>query len=251
MSGGDLHRALVLAEMGLAGATFAALWLVVAPYGRHSRPGWGPTLPARLAWLLMESPAWLLFAGTYAAGARRAEAAPLALLGLWLAHYLYRGILFPMRLRAARPMPFLVAGLGFGFNLLNAWVNARWISEVGSYPPGWLGDPRFVLGAALFAAGLGTHLSADAALRRLRAPGQGGYRLPRGGLFEWVSCPNYLGEMVEWAGWALASWSPAGLAFALYTAANLLPRALANHAWYRRTFPDYPARRRALLPFVL
>lgn len=251
MSGADLHRTLVLAEVGLAAVTFGALWLVVAPYGRHARPGWGPTLPARAGWLLMESPAWLLFAGVYAAGGRRAEAAPLALLALWLGHYLYRGLLFPWRLRGGRPMPLLVAGLGFGFNLLNAWVNARWISEIGSYPDGWLLDPRFLAGAALFAGGLAVHASADAALRRLRAPGEGGYRVPRGGLFEWVSCPNYLGEMVQWAGWALAAWSPAGLAFAIYTVANLLPRAVANHAWYRRTFPDYPPRRRALVPFVL
>jgi len=238
--------------MGLAALTFAALWLVVAPYGRHVRPGWGPTLPARLGWLLMESPAWLFFAWVYAAGAHRAEAAPLALLALWLGHYLYRGLVFPWRLREGeRQMPVLVAGLGFGFNLLNGWVNARWISELGSYPPGWLEDPRFLAGAALFAAGLAVHASADAALRRLRAPGESGYRVPRGGLFEWVSCPNYLGEMVQWAGWALASWSLPGLAFALYTAANLAPRALAHHAWYRRTFPDYPARRRALVPFVL
>lgn len=251
MGGEGLHRALVLVELGLAAATFAALWLVVAPYGRHARPGWGPTLPARLGWLLMESPAWLFFTAVYAAGARRAEAAPLALLSLWLGHYLYRGLVFPLRLRDGARLPALVAGLGLGFNLLNGWVNARWISGLGSYPPGWLSGPRFLAGAALFVAGLAVHASADAALRRLRAPGESGYRVPRGGLFEWVSCPNYLGEVVQWAGWALASWSPAGLAFALYTAANLLPRALANHAWYRRTFPGYPARRRALLPFVL
>jgi hypothetical protein len=57
--------------------------------------------------------------------------------------------------------------------------------------------------------------------------------------------------MVQWAGWALATWSLAGLAFAVYTGANLAPRALAHHAWYRQRFPDYPARRRALVPFVL
>lgn len=246
-----IHRALVLVELALAAVTFASLWLVVAPYGRHERPGWGPTVPARLAWLVMESPAWLLFAWVYFAGSHRGESAPLVLLALWLSHYLYRGLVFPGRLRGDRRMPALVAALGFSFNLLNAWVNARWISELGAYPAGWLAGPRFLLGAALFAAGLAVHVSADAALRRLRAPGESGYRVPRGGLFEWVSCPNYLGEMVEWTGWAIASWSPAGLAFALYTVANLLPRALAHHAWYRRRFPDYPPQRRALLPFVL
>ena len=65
-----------------------------------------------------------------------------------------------------------------------------------------------------------------------------------------MSCPNYLGEIVEWCGWALATWSLAGLAFALYTAATLRPRALNHHSWYRQRFPDYPPERRALVPYV-
>ena len=64
--------------------------------------------------------------------------------------------------------------------------------------------------------------------------------MPRGGFFRWVSCPNYLGEMLQWSGFALATWSLPGLSFALWTVANLLPRAVAHHRWYRREFADYP-----------
>jgi 3-oxo-5-alpha-steroid 4-dehydrogenase 1 len=39
--------------------------------------------------------------------------------------------------------------------------------------------------------------------------------------------------------------------FANWTMANLVPRVLAHHRWYRETFKDYPARRRALIPFLL
>ena len=88
-------------------------------------------------------------------------------------------------------------------------------------------------------------------MRRLRRSGEDGYKIPDGGLYRWVSCPNYLGEILAWTGWAIAAWSLAFLAFAVFTVANLLPRALANHRWYRQTFPDYPASRRALLPFLL
>ncbi|MEM6929685.1 MAG: hypothetical protein AAF602_22285 [Myxococcota bacterium] len=56
---------------------------------------------------------------------------------------------------------------------------------------------------------------------------------------------------MEWTGWALATWSLAGLGFAVYSVANLLPRALQHHRWYRATFDDYPTSRRALIPFVL
>jgi protein-S-isoprenylcysteine O-methyltransferase Ste14 len=85
----------------------------------------------------------------------------------------------------------------------------------------------------------------------LRKPGEGGYTIPRGWLYEYVSCPNYLGEILVWCGWAIATWSLAGLAFALYTAANVGPRALAHHRWYLREFEDYPRQRKALIPFVV
>ncbi|MEE2830441.1 MAG: 3-oxo-5-alpha-steroid 4-dehydrogenase, partial [Myxococcota bacterium] len=78
-----LHDWLVGIEVGLALVTFLALLLVVAPYGRHSRGGWGPTLPNRLGWVLMESPAVLLFAFFFFCGSKRFELVPLLLLGLW------------------------------------------------------------------------------------------------------------------------------------------------------------------------
>jgi protein-S-isoprenylcysteine O-methyltransferase Ste14 len=249
--GHDVHRALVWLELALAAITFVSLRFVTAPYGRHARRGWGPEIPAWISWLLMESPAPLLFAALYALGPHRAYAAPLALLTLWELHYAYRAFVYPFLLRGGRRVPLAIPLLAIAFNVLNAYVNAEWISRYGDYPAEWLLDPRFVAGAALFLAGFALNVTSDRALRRLRAPGETGYAIPRGGAFEWVSCPNYLGELVEWSGWALATWSLPGLAFALYTAANLAPRAVAHHAWYRARFPGYPPRRRALIPFVL
>ncbi len=246
-----MYRALVILELALSVPTLVSLAFVPAPYGRHARGGWGPSVPARLGWIVMEGPASLFFAAVYFSGAHWAEPAPLALFALWQLHYIYRAFLFPLWIReGSRRMPALVMLLAFAFNLLNGWINARWISDLGAYPSSWLADPRFLAGGAIFLGGFALNVASDRALRRLRAPGETAYRIPRGGAFEWVSCPNYLGEIVEWAGWALASWSLAGVAFALYTAANLAPRAFSHHAWYRRTFGDYPPGRKALLPFV-
>ena len=94
-------------------------------------------------------------------------------------------------------------------------------------------------------------LRADSILRNLRTPGESSYKIPRGGLYERISCPNYLGEILEWLGWALATWSLAGLAFAVYTIANLGPRAISHHRWYQREFDDYPGDRKALIPYLL
>ena len=215
------------------------------------RPGWGPSLPARLGWVLMESPSVLFFAWVFARGAHRGDAAALALFGLWELHYLQRTLVYPLRMRGRRRMPILIALLAVSFNLLNSWNNASWIAGPGARGVAWLHGWRFLGGAGLFLAGFAVNLDSDRILRGLRAPGEQGYRIPMGGLFRWVSAPNYLGEILEWCGWALAAWSPAGLAFALYTVANLAPRALQNHRWCRARFPDYPPERRALIPYVV
>jgi 3-oxo-5-alpha-steroid 4-dehydrogenase 1 len=148
-------------------------------------------------------------------------------------------------------MPIAVALLAIAFNTLNAYVNARWIGHLGVYPRAWLTDPRFIVGGMAFLAGWTGNVHSDAILRGLRTPGETGYRIPHGGLFRWVSAPNYLCEIVEWSGWALATWSAAGLAFAAYTAANLAPRAMRHHRWYRAHFAEYPPDRRALIPYLL
>ncbi len=46
---------------------------------------------------------------------------------------------------------------------------------------------------------------ADSVLLSLRKPGETGYKIPYGGLYKYISCPNYFGEMVEWFGFALAA----------------------------------------------
>lgn len=78
-----------------------------------------------------------------------------------------------------------------------------------------------------------------------------GYKIPRGGLFEYVSGANFFGEIVEWAGFAVASGSLPATAFALFTFANIGPRAIAHHQWYLQKFGrDYPPTRKALIPLL-
>lgn len=242
---------LTLLEIGLAVATVVGLRFITAPYGRHGRSGWGPTVSSRVGWLVMESVSPLVFLGVYLTGSHRADVVPLVFLGLWQLHYVQRAFVYPFLIRAGARMPLSIVAMAIAFNLLNASINARWVGHLGRYPVSWLYDPRMLAGVLLFLGGLAVNLNSDRILRRLRRPGESGYRIPHGGAYRWVSSPNYLGEMVEWFGWALATWSLPGLAFALYTVANLAPRAIDNHRWYRNQFPDYPPERRALLPGLL
>ena len=234
-------------------ASFVALLFMPAPYGRYGRSGWGPTVSARLGWLLQELPAPLGFAIVFLCGEHAFRPVPLALLLLWELHYVPRTFVYPFRLSAgAARMPLATVILAFAFNAANAALNAYAISHGAlRHVESWLADPRFVVGVALFAFGWFVNHQSDAILRRLRKPGETGYKIPRGGFFRFVSCPNYLGEIVEWCGWALATWTYAGFAFAFFTAANLVPRALSHHRWYREKFPDYPPERTAIVPGLL
>lgn len=253
MSEETLHFWLTLVEIGVAIPTLVVLLWISAPYGRHTRDGWGPTIPSRVGWILMELPACALFAIIFFFGSHRFETVPLVLLAIWQLHYFHRTFIFPFRLRSeGKRMPISIPLLAIVFNTLNAYVNARWISHVGSYDPSWLLDPRFVVGSAVFLLGFAINLHADSVLIGLRKPGQTGYVIPSGGLYRFITCPNYFGEILEWIGWAILTWSLAGAAFAVYTIANLGPRALTNHRWYLQRFGDaYPKERRALIPFVL
>lgn len=235
----------------LVPVTWISLMFITAPYGRHARKGWGPQVSSRTGWLLMETPASVAFAVVFFLGEHRFEPAPLALLALWQLHYVNRAFVYPLRMRGSgKPMPLAIAMMGLTFNLANTYVNARWITHFGTYSTGWLADPRLWIGSLVFVAGLWINLQSDNILRSLRTGTDEGYKIPDGGMYRFVSSPNYMGELLEWFGWAIACWSLPGLMFALYTAANLVPRAVSHHAWYRKTFDNYPAQRRAIVPFL-
>ena len=244
---GVLYGSLVLTLITAVYLSFAT-----APYGRHARKGYGSSIANGLGWTLMEAPA-ALFPLVLTLLSDRRTVLNWVFLAIWESHYLYRAFVYPVRIRGRGvPMPWLVALSGATFNMLNAYLNFRYLTVFGPvYAPAWLSDPRFVAGAVLFFAGLGVNRYADRVLLSLRQPGETAYKIPRGFLYDYISCPNYFGEMVQWAGWALLTWSMPGLFFALFTAANLLPRALSHHRDYHRRFPQYPAERRAVFPFVL
>ena len=96
------------------------------------------------------------------------------------------------------------------------------------------------------------NIQADGILRNLRKPGETGYKIPRGGMFEYVSGANFFGEIVEWCGFAIATWSLPALSFALYAALFIGTRGYHHHQWYLQTFGDvYPTSRKAIIPFLL
>jgi protein-S-isoprenylcysteine O-methyltransferase Ste14 len=252
MNESTLFHYLLIAWFALAGAIFITLFFIVAPYGRHTTRGWGLSLKSKLGWIIMESTAPLIFAVCFIIGQNRNSVPELAFLIIWEAHYIHRAYVYPHHRRdGEKPMPVAVISLGFIFNAVNSSLNGRYIFTFSDgYASSWLTDPRFIIGAVLFIAGFIINRQSDLILGKLRRPGESAYRIAYSGLFRWVSCPNYLGEIIIWVGWAVSTWSLAGLAFAVWTAANLVPRAHSHHLWYQKYFPDYPANRKTLVPGI-
>lgn len=244
---------LVIAWMAVAVATFIVLFFVTAPYGRFTRKGWGPELNSRLGWILMETPVLITFLVLYGLSDRKTNPVSITLLLFWCAHYVHRSLIYPFRLHTSRPtMTVSVIALGASFNIGNGYLNGRYLFALGpELQASWFHDPRFIIGALLFWGGFIVNQHSDYVLMRLRTDGKKGYKIPYGGAYRFVSCPNYLGEMVEWGGWALLCWNLGALAFLVWTVANLAPRAWKTHLWYRDQFPDYPDSRKALLPFIV
>lgn len=244
---------ILITSFSLAIGAFIALFFISAPYGRHIRKGWGPVLPNWLGWLLMESISAIVFYILFIIGSAPCTATTITFLVMWEAHYIQRAFIYPFLLRDGhKKMPLAIILIAMLFNLGNSYVNGRYLFHFSRnhYGTQWLCTPHFIIGSFLFLIGFGINLWADHKLRRLRQPGETCYKIPQGGLYRYISCPNYFGEILEWFGWAIATWSLPGLAFAVWTFANLAPRALTNHTWYREQFNEYPPGRKALIPGV-
>ncbi|MGI6219558.1 MAG: 3-oxo-5-alpha-steroid 4-dehydrogenase [Bacteroidaceae bacterium] len=251
----DIFNLFLCIMAATAVIVFLALQKVNAGYGLMFNPKWGPTLPNRWGWVLMESPVFLAMALLWACSDRRAEAVPLCFFLLFELHYFQRSFVFPFLLRGASRMPLSIVAMGVFFNLLNALMQGGWIfylSPDDYYPDGWFADPRFLIGVLLFAGGMAINWHSDYIIRHLRQPGDRKHYLPRGGMFRFVASANYLGELVEWCGFALLTWSFSGAVFALWTAANLIPRAAATHRRYIELFgKEYTdEHRKRIIPFI-
>lgn len=237
--------------LGLSVVVFIALLIVQAPYGKFLRKGWGPAIKSGWAWMIMELPSPFLMT-LYFFTAEEKSPVKVIFLSFWLSHYLYRTFIYAfIQAGKDKPYPLIVAGMAFLFNCMNGFVNGYGIFHLNFYAAEWLFSIQFISGLLLFTAGFYINKRADLEFRKMRMSSPQEYVIPRGWLFNYISSPHYFGEIIEWSGWALMTCSLPGLAFALFTTGNLFPRALASHKWYRNNFSEYPADRKAIIPFVV
>ena len=145
--------------------------------------------------------------------------------------------------------------MGMAFNALNAYMIGGWLFYLAPpdfYTPSWLLSPLFFLGAIIFFIGMGINLYSDHVIRSLRSPGDSKHYIPMKGLYKYVASANYFGETVEWLGYAILTWSLAGVVFLLWTFANLAPRSRAIHKKYCDEFGEQYStlNRKFIIPFL-
>jgi len=247
----NLYQLSLTLIFGFAVLVFILLFYIPAPYGKFMRRGWGPSVKSGLAWMIMEFPSPFLMVYFFLTSTHKNIVHYVFIL-MWLAHYLYRTFIYPfMQSGKKKPYPVVVVLMAVIFNVLNGFVNGYGVFHLYSYDKSWLFSWQFIAGFVLFVGGFIINKTADSKLMHLRNNNSGEYVIPRGWLFEYISSPHYFGEIVEWCGWAIMTFSLPGLAFAVFTFANLFPRAIASHKWYRQHFNDYPSGRKAVIPFII
>ena len=242
---------------GVAVLVFVALYFVKAGYGMFRTSSWGLSLDNKLAWVLMEAPAFVGMLVCWLLSGAGMVAPQSAMALLFLLHYFQRSFVFPLLMKGKSRMPVSIMGMGIVFNVLNAWLIATGLfvyPPEGLYDEGWsfLLRPQSVLGILLFFVGMGINLHSDHVIRHLRKPGDTRHYIPRGGMFRYVSSANYFGELTEWVGFAIASWSWAGAVFAWWTFANLAPRAASLYKRYEKEFGQEftSLHRKRIIPFI-
>lgn len=250
-----IYFSVLAAMIVLAVIVFCALQRITPAYGLTFSPKWGPSINNRIGWVLMEAPVFFAMLALWLCSPRRGEPALIVMTSLFLLHYFQRSFIFPLLIKGKSRMPLSIILSGVIFNLLNAYMIGGWffyLKPAPAYPVSWLWSPLFILGVIIFFIGMAINIHSDAIIRRLRRPGDTGHYIPRGGLFKYVTSANYLGELTEWTGFAILTWSLPGLVFVIWTFANLAPRARASHKKYLAMFgEDYSSlERRYIIPFI-
>ncbi|MBQ7570792.1 MAG: DUF1295 domain-containing protein [Bacteroidaceae bacterium] len=251
----EIFNYLIWGMTAMAVVVFISLYFVKAGYGQFRTKQWGWSINNKVAWTVMEAPVFLVMLYIWSRSDAKWHVPEFLLFLLFELHYFQRSFVFPWLMTGRSKMPIAIILMGVTFNVINGLMQGG-----GLY---WFPNPDFqegvhylthwnaICGIALFVVGLAVNWHSDHVIRHLRKPGDTRHYLPQGGMYRYVTSANYLGELMEWVGFALAAATPVAWVFPLWTAANLVPRAHAIHIKYRKEFGNEAVgKRKRILPFI-
>lgn len=206
-----------------------------AEYGRYNLKNKGFIAP--VAWFLQELPAFLvpllfiIFGNVTLLNEDGSLKINIVLLIYFMIHYFHRSCIYPCRITSTRRVNYLENFLAFLFCTGNGGQIAYNLLFNDQESTRSIYDINFILGTLIFFSGFLLNIDSDNRLLRLKKEKDESneYKIPKGGLFEYVSAANYFSECLEWTGYALAVWNLSSFAFALFTWANIGPRGYHHH----------------------
>tara|TARA_Y100000590_G_scaffold466346_1_gene641381 strand:- start:146 stop:898 length:753 start_codon:yes stop_codon:yes gene_type:complete len=247
----NIYNLILIPWLFVAIISFFSLLKINAPYGKFSKKGWGKLFNYKIGWFIQEIISPITFSYFFLTGTTNKNIIFWILFVIWVGHYINRSIIFPLRISDASKIPLSIVLSAISFNLINGFINGYYIGNLANFDNNYLYSFNFIIGIIIFLIGLFINIYSDNVLIKIKSK-KSGYQIPKGLFYNYISCPNYLGEILEWVGFAIICWSFPSLLFAIWTIANLVPRALSNHKWYNKKFPNrYPKNRKAILPFIL
>ncbi|KAI0203175.1 3-oxo-5-alpha-steroid 4-dehydrogenase-domain-containing protein [Astrocystis sublimbata] len=140
------------------------------------------------------------------------------------------------------------------------WVFAGLLGALEVYAPfslaareePFLSSPLNVLGLALYVVGELCNANVHWYLSSLRKPGETARKIPTGLGFKLVTCPNYMFEIIAWAGIILVARAPSLVVFIFIGSYFMYTWAWGKEKAYRKQFGDkYKKKRSVILPYLL
>lgn len=249
----EYYTIFLMVMVAIAAIVFVILYFIDAGYGMLFDKKWGPPIPNKIAWVCMEAPVFIIMFILWYNSERQFETVPLLFFLLFELHYIQRAFIFPLLIKGKSKMPAGIMVMGIVFNILNGFMQGEWLFHLAPadmYTTDWLYSPQFIIGTLLFFTGMGINWQSDYIVRHLRKPGDNNHYLPKDGMFNYVTSANYFGEIIEWCGFAILTWSASGAVFAWWTIANLVPRANTIYRKYQVMFGNELGKRKRVFPFI-
>lgn len=172
----------------------------------------------------------------------------------WVAHYVKRELetLFVHRFsHATMPLFNIFKNSGYYWGMCAAV--AYFVNHPLYTPPA---IEKVYLGFAIFAVSEFCNVICHLMLRNLRPEGSTKRAIPKGFLFNLVSCPNYTFEILAWIGFSIATQAVTSWLFTLVGAGQMAIWAKGKHIRYLKEFNGengterYPRSRKILIPFI-
>ena len=218
-----------------------------------------PVIPSRISWIIQECPCVFITIFFLIYYYKNLNYKNILVIIPFLAHYIHRSFVFPFVIHSSKNNPLEITLMAFTFCFFNAIMINRSIFcliidyELKSF---WL---NYMVGLTIFGLGMYINMKSDYSMikqRNANKDSNNKYIIPRGFMYELISCPNYFGELTEWLGFFILSDSFSGLVFFVSTFANLFPRAIQYHQWYKNKFKDEfstdknLSQRKSIVPFL-